>query len=219
MGLIPRVSRYRLGGEHHRELASFDPATAAFNASDAIEGGGELVEQLETLLGTAHLATAVTDRHLDLLPRLEKAAGVAQLHLEVVTFRSRAQLDLFDFDRVLASPRVAGTLLLFILELPPIHDAHDRGTSLRGDLDQVETTLHCILAGDFDGDDAELGAFGIDQTDGADADRVVDSCPVCGDDVPSSSRTDCPSTDLMETSYNSLHRTARNAPIGRFRRG
>jgi hypothetical protein len=57
----------------------------------------------------------------------------------------------------------------------PVHDLDHRGSGVRGDLDEVESSLVGALAGVVESDDADLFAVGVDEADGADTDLVVDA--------------------------------------------
>lgn len=108
---------------------------------------------------------------------------MAQLGLEVVGFGPRSQLDLLDVHRVLPLLRLLGPLLLLVLVLAPVHDAADGRPRGRRDLYQVQALLTGVVAGYFDGDDADLFAVGVDEADGADADLIVYSRSRAGYDL------------------------------------
>jgi hypothetical protein len=59
--------------------------------------------------------------------------------------------------------------------LPVVHDADDDRTRFGCDLDQVETGFLRDAPGFFDGNDADLFAAGADETDGTEADLVIDA--------------------------------------------
>ena len=72
----------------------------------------------------------------------------------------------------------AALLLLlqgFELEAPVVHETADRWLGLRSHFDQVQFTLGGELPRPLDGDDPQLFAGGVvEETDGGDADLVVD---------------------------------------------
>ena len=76
----------------------FEPVGHPLELGDIREILRHSPEQLETVLGTAHLAHPEHDRHLDLVSRSEEPAGVVQLGLEIVLVDVGAKLDLLDGD-------------------------------------------------------------------------------------------------------------------------
>ena len=72
--------------------------------------------------------------------------------------------------------------------LAPVHDPADDGTGFSRDLDQVEIELGGFLFCLFKGDDPELVSIGIDETDGAEMDLVVETKSLLCDSFPSFSR-------------------------------
>src|SRR5690606_32719769 len=100
---------------------------------------------------------------------------MAQLHVEVVAVRARAELDLLDVDRMLTLAGFLGLLLLLVLVLAPVHDPADGRTRSGRDFDEVEALFKGALARCFDGQDSELFAVGGNDSDRGDADLVVDS--------------------------------------------
>jgi hypothetical protein len=57
--------------------------------------------------------------------------------------------------------------------LAPVHDTDDGWAGARCDLHEVELGVGRLLSGFFQGDDTDLLAVGVDESDGADADVVV----------------------------------------------
>src|SRR5690606_2934201 len=162
-------------GQHHRELPRVDVAAAALDAGQVVQLHGDAVEKVEALLRTAQLPAAIAHRYLHLLPLLEEAAGVPELHVEVVDVSAGAELELLHLHRVPALACLTRRLLLLVLVLAPVHDTADRGASGGGDFDEVQPVLAGTLSGGFDGKDSELFAVGADYSDRGEADLVVDS--------------------------------------------
>jgi len=78
----------------------------------------------------------------------------------------RTVLDLLDLDRVLLLACRPRLLLLLEPEAPEVHDAADDGAGVGGDFDEVESAFLRHAQRVFNGDDADLATFLVDQADG-----------------------------------------------------
>src|SRR4029077_9101053 len=85
----------------------------------------------------------------------------------------RTHLDLLDLDGPLLLARFGGLLLRLVFETAKIEDLADRRGGVRRDFDEVEAGFAGHGQGPLDGDNAEVGAFVVDQLDLADAYLLV----------------------------------------------
>ena len=100
---------------------------------------------------------------------------MADLELVVVILDPGPELHLFDLDRVLFLPRLAGGPRRLVLVLPVVHHLDHGGAGLRRHFDQIHPSVRRPLAGLVDGDDADLLAIVLDEPHGADPDLLVDA--------------------------------------------
>src|SRR5690554_1975174 len=162
------------GTEHHRHVA---PVLLGHRLDEAELGDvvGETLQETHTHLGARLLATAEHDHDLDLVARLEEALDVALLGPVVVRVDLEAEPDLLESRVGLVPARLARLHVGLVLELAVVHELRDGGSSVRGDLDEIEVGLLREAQRVLDADDADLLAARSDEADLADADPLVDA--------------------------------------------
>lgn len=124
------------------------------------------------------LTTAEHHGQLDLVPLLQKAPSMARLECIVVLLNPRPELDLLHLHVVLLLLCITRSALLFVPELPEIHDLDDGRTSFGGDLNEVQSLVRCSLTGFIQRDDTDLFTVVADQSNRTDSDLLVDSGPL-----------------------------------------
>ena len=97
------------------------------------------------------------------------------LGLVVMRINLQPETDLLQHGVGLITARVARLHSRLVLELPEVHELADRGTSVRGNLDQVEIRLLRETQRVLDANDADLLTVRADQTYLRHADPLVDS--------------------------------------------
>ena len=112
-----------------------------------------------------HLAATEAERHLDLVPLLEEPHDRAHLDFVVVVIDARPELDLLDFDDLLALARLGRLFLLEEAVLPEIEDLANRRRGVGDDLDQVEPGLLSLALRVGEIDHPLILALGIDKLD------------------------------------------------------
>src|SRR3954453_13324290 len=120
-----------------------------------------------------HLAAAEHDRDLDLVLVTQEPLDVALLGVVVGLRDLRPELDLADGDLRLMLPSLLGLLGLLVLVLGVVEDATDRGTRLRGDLDEVELLVLRVTERLLGRHHADLLALLVDEPHLRDADALV----------------------------------------------
>jgi hypothetical protein len=98
---------------------------------------------------------------------------MTSLEVVVMIFDSRSKLDLFYRNVVLFFLGVTSSALSLVLELPVIHQLHDGRSGFGSDFDQVKAPILCEVARFFDGNDTDLAAHFVNQTDRTDPDLIV----------------------------------------------
>lgn len=162
------------GGQHHDHLAAI-LARMGFDGGELADLLGDLRQQAHTEFGTGLLTAAEADDALDLVPALEESAHVPHLGGVVVLVDLGPELDLLELRVRLVAPGVARLHGRLVLELAVVHELAHRGARIRGDLDEVETSLLGQSKGVLHADDADLLATGADQAHLGDADPFVDT--------------------------------------------
>lgn len=157
------------------EPPSLDLPGALLHGGEVLGGFLHPVKHGLAHFGATKLSTPVAEDDTDDVAILEETAGSLDLGLEVVILGHGAKLDLLDLDRILVATGFLGLLLLLILILAPVHDLDDGGAGLRGHFDEIEVNLSGSILGGLKGNDAHLLSIGVDETDWADADLIVDS--------------------------------------------
>src|SRR5262249_14538182 len=114
-------------------------------------------------------------RHFHLVPGIQKLGGLTSLGLQIVIVDFRPDPNLFQFDHVLVSTRLALFSALLIPELAVIHDPAHRRDGIRRDFDEVEAPRPFHLQRFTSGDDADLLPFLVDESDLADPNAFVDA--------------------------------------------
>ena len=163
-----------LGGrQKHEHLAAFELGLLFHRAAICAQFR-EAMEQILTERRMRNLTAAETDRNLDLVAVLEEAAGVLYLGVQVADVDVGGQANLFDLHDALILARFLFALGLLETEFAVVHDFADRRLGLRGDLDQIHALFHGGFLRFLDGDDTELLAVVVNQTDFSVADLFID---------------------------------------------
>ena len=146
-----------------------------FNQACVADVHDKPVDDVVSKLSMRHLAAAEAKARLHFVAFAQEADCLILLRLVVVFVNRNGELDFLDDDDLLLFAR--GTLALFFLvEITAvILDAADRRNRIGRNLNQIQSTL----AGDLQrlkrGQDAELFAVFIDDTDFAGANPVVNT--------------------------------------------
>ena len=160
--------------ENHGELLAFE-FRRGFHFRDIGERLGDALHDLMPQLRMRDLPAPEHQRHLHLVPFLEKTSRVPRFRHEVMFVDVRTELDLFQVNDVLLFPRLSCHLRLLELELSEVHDADNGGSSERSDFDEIES---CDIGSSercFELHDAELCAIGSDDTQRTNADLPVNA--------------------------------------------
>ena len=121
-----------------------------------------------------HFTAAEAQRNLRLVAVGEKTHKAAQLRLEVVLIRCRAELHFLDLHDLLLRLRFLGLLLLLITELAVIHQAADRRHRIGRNLDEINVRVLCHAKGFGRADNTDLGAIDAGQSDLRNSDLTID---------------------------------------------
>ncbi len=136
-----------------------------------LDGFEYLFEYSRSLFDVSQFTSSEQDRDDDFVPLLQELACAVDLDLEVVLTRSRSDADLLDFH--LVAVRLLALLTLHVLEFAEIHDSANRGTFVRGDLDQVQPGVPRTSQRLFTTDDAQLLSVLRDQANFGNPDLLV----------------------------------------------
>src|SRR4051794_21922302 len=161
------------GAQQHRHVAALRERPL-LDDRQLLELRGEALEDRLPALGVRDLAPAEHDRDLDLVLVLEEALDVRSLGGVVVLGDLRPELDLADRDLLLVLACLLGLLGQLVLVLGVVQDATDRGTRLRGHLDEVEVALLGDGERLLGRHDPDLLALLVDEPHLRDADALVD---------------------------------------------
>ena len=125
----------------------------------------DVVEHFLAVLGMRHLSSAEHDRDLDLVALLQKPLDVPRLELEIVFLDVRPHLDLFHLRDVLLALGFTIGFGLLVLVPAVVHDPADGRPRVGRDLYEIHALLACGGHGLIYGNDPELGAVCIDESD------------------------------------------------------
>lgn len=136
---------------------------------------GHALKQFPAKVLVRHLAAPEPQGHLYLVSVFQKLEDVAHLHVVVVGVGIGPELDLFDLDDLLLLAGLGLALLRLILEFAEIHDLADRWIGVRGNLDQVQTSLIRHVHGAGGRNNADVFTVGPNQANFRRADIVIDA--------------------------------------------
>src|SRR5690606_10828682 len=122
-----------VGREDHGSAAAHH-AEVLLDLADHEELALDAVHDLQAQFLVGHLAPAVLEAELDLVPFLEELAGVVDLDHQVMLIDlGRADLDLLEAGVPLGGPLLVFLLLLLVLPLAVVEDLADRRADIRSD--------------------------------------------------------------------------------------
>ena len=174
-GGFPALFLLRQWPHHHGEIATLQTIGHPLELGNVLEIRSNPAEQLEAILGTAHLAHPKHDGDLDMLALIEELARPPCLGVEIVDVDVGSVLDLFDLDMVLLLLGLARLLLLLEAEAPVVHDLADDGARVGGDFNEVQTLVAGHPQSLVDGDNADLFTISADEADRREPDSFIDA--------------------------------------------
>ena len=121
-----------------------------------------------------HFTAAKSQGNLDLVAFLEEPAHRAHLNVVVVIVDAGAHLDLLQLDHFLVLAGFGGFLLFLVFEFAVVHDFADRRVRVRRNLHQVDAGSGCALERIGRGDNTDVCAGLVDQSNFAGPDQFVD---------------------------------------------
>ena len=124
------------------------------------------------------LSTPKHHGDLHLVAVLKESSYVPSFELVVVVLYPGPVLHLLNVHRVLFLSGFPGPTLLLVPELPIVHQATDRRPSIGSDFDKIQSCFGGPLSTLVKGDDPDLLPLGIDESDWADPNLVVDTDPL-----------------------------------------
>src|SRR6056297_290614 len=160
--------------DYHDHLAAFHLGHV-LDPAHALDIAGNTLEKFSPEILMRHLAASKTQRHLDLVARLEELEHVAHLDVIVVRVGVGAELDFLDLDGLLLLACLGLAFLLFVLVLSEIHDLADRRLRIRRYFHEVEPDLLGHLERPGGRNNADILAIGTDEADFVCADAAVDA--------------------------------------------
>lgn len=169
----------------HDHVAIDDAACGSLDGRHILQDLDHPVKKFATVLRSTQVSTTKHDGHLHLVAVSKEAACVIQFRLQVVLVDVGTKLDLLDGKTRLFLASFPGLLIFLETVFAPVHDPHDDGAYVRRDLHQVEPLVQGYTPGFVERDDARLFTIGIDESDGAETDLLVDSDVMIDERVPS----------------------------------
>ena len=159
--------------DDHRHLPSFH-LRLHFNGAELIQVLPDPTHQVEPKILMKHLPPPEAKRDLRLVAAIQETLQIAQFHLIVGFFRSGTELHFLQLR--LALPLALGTLLFLGFEdvLAVVHDPDDGRLRLGSHQDQVQLLGTRERQGVVFGNNAQLTAIHINQTNVACVDLVID---------------------------------------------
>ena len=168
-----KKSLFLFRSQHHDHLAAFELGLM-FNLSHFGELRADAVHQLHAELLVSHFTAAVAQRDLGLVAVIEESHQGAELRLEVVFVRHRAELHFLDLNHLLLGLGSLSLLMFLLTELAVVHQAADRRLGVRRDLNEVNVGVLSHAQGFRSADNADLGAIDAGQSDLRNSDLTVD---------------------------------------------
>ena len=133
------------------------------------------LQHLQAELRMGELSTPKHHGDLHLVTVLKESSYVPSLELVVVLLYPGPVLHLLNVHRVLLLSGFSGLTRLLVPELPIVHQAADWGPSIGRDFDKIQLCFGGPLSGLVERNDPDLLPLGIDESDWADPNLVVDT--------------------------------------------
>jgi hypothetical protein len=147
----------------------------ALDLADILHVAKDPLENPESEFGMGELSAPEHHGDFHLIALLQKPSDVPGLELVVVILDARSILDLLHVHRVLLLPGLSCPSLLLITELAVVHEAANRRTSVRSHLYQIQSGLRGARSRLIEGNDPHLLSIGIDESNGADPNLVINT--------------------------------------------
>ena len=159
--------------ENHDHLAAFELGLM-FDLRDVLKFFLHAVHQRRAELLMRHFTTAEAKGHLGLVAVVQEADEAAQLRLEVVFVRCRAELHFLHLDNLLLGLGFLGLFLFLVAELAVVHQTADRRNRLGGDFDEIDVGFFGHAKGFGGTNNTDLGAVDASQSDFGNSDLTID---------------------------------------------
>ena len=175
---VCRIGAGLLFGRQNHEHGAALESGQLFDRRNIGHGFGNLVEQLPAAVRQRDFTASEDDRHPDFVLFFQKFSDMADLDLQIMVARFRANFDLFQLESTLFLFRFLQFFSLLVLVLSIIHYFADGRFGIGRYLHQVKAefsgSLQCLVCRD----NADLIAVGIDDPDFSCPDLLVDIYPV-----------------------------------------
>jgi len=151
-------------GDKHQHMAAFELRCLFHNA---VFGNRfkKAFHNAQSQLGMSHLASAESDRNLELVAFQKELGGLLDLGVEIADINVKRETYLFDLDDLLVFAGFLLALGLLKAVFAVIHYAANRRCSLRSDFYQVEIALGCESERLFGIHNSKLRAISTDHSD------------------------------------------------------
>jgi hypothetical protein len=177
--------------DNHRDAATFG-AGGPLDVAAVGEAIGNPAHTGQGHVGVEPFAAAHHHGELDPVAAFEELPGLLDFDVQVVVIGVGPQAE---FLELLLVDVLFLFFVLAVLLLTEVHDAADRGSLGRGDLDEVHIDFAGHAKGLQGGDDADLGPLVVDQTDLRYANPFIDPDLLFDSDV-------CTLLFMVRTAYS-----------------